>query len=165
MAFKQIAATALTASDSTAKEEPGVVRVEATGKQYRYVRNCGSATLPKGAAVNLVMGSAAYYKVCASRVNTDSLRNGPKNAPGGLLVGSIRKGQYGWAQFRGNYLGTTARIQNGPGKSGVRVGLRSGQTSRLQALSSTALVIHTVNMGVIVGGGSTSFAKGLYLFG
>ncbi len=53
MALKQIAATALTASDSTAKEEAGSVRTESNGKEYQYVRNCGSVTLPKGAAVNL----------------------------------------------------------------------------------------------------------------
>ena len=165
MALKQIAATALTASDSTAKEEPGQIRVEATGKQYRYVRNCSSKTLVKGNAVNFHLASGVYYQVHCSRPTTDTVRCGGKNAPAGILVGSIKKGNYGWAQIKGNFLGTTLRMGNGPGLTGSMFGLRCGQTTRVQALSGCAARALTVSMGVIIGTGSTTFCKGVLLNG
>lgn len=166
MALKQIAAGALTASDSTAKEEVGILRTEANGKAYRYVRNCGSRTYAKGAALTFVLASGNSYKVWGSRQSGMSLVANSWNAPAGILVGSIRKGQYGWAQIRGNFLGTSLRASGAAFFAGTKVGLCSGiNTTKCKILSTTGLMKARRAIGVMLARGSTTFMKGIHLYG
>jgi hypothetical protein len=167
MALKQIPPTALTASDSSAKEEVGAIRTESNGKEYRYVRNCGSRTYPKGAALSFVLASTNTYKVWGSRVVGNTTIAGSKNAPAGICVGSIRKGQYGWVQCKGNFLGTSLRTYtSGPHYKGVRIGLASGVNStKVAVLCTSALIKNTFAIGVSLSTGSETFLKGVHLYG
>jgi len=164
---KQISAGALTASDSTAREELGVLRAESNGKEYRYIRNCGSRTLPKGSALSFVLASANTYKAWGSRPVGNTNIAGGKNAPAGICVGTIRKGQYGWVQCRGNFLGTTLRTSiSGPHYTGARIGLASGVNSRnVRVLCTTNLMRREYAIGVSLATGSQTFLKGVHLYG
>ncbi len=166
MALKQIAAGALTASDASAKEEVGTLRTEANGKVYRYIRNCGSRTYPKGAALAFILASGNTYKVWGSRQSGRSSYAGSVNAPAGILVGSVAKGYYGWAQIRGNFLGTSLRASGAAFVAGCRVGLCSGiNTTKCKILSTSSLIKHRVAIGVSLAAGSSTFMKGIHLYG
>lgn len=95
--IKQVFKSSLTANDSSAQEELGVLRFEADGKAYRYVRAedqaiaIGEVVYPASAdpddwevTTDYAGGSATTKKVA------------------GVAIGTITDAYYGWVQVSGN---------------------------------------------------------------
>lgn len=89
--------TALTANDSTAKEQLGVIRWEysSTGgwKCYKYVQAAADTTVANGT----VLCYTDSTRTIASSDRTDT----QVNWPAGVGVGAITASYYGWIQIKG----------------------------------------------------------------
>lgn len=97
MAIKSLWATALTANDSTAKEELGSIRAEydstAGVRYYKYVQAAADTTGANGTAFAF---SDLYGNTVTSDVSDASV-----NQPAGVGIGTLTAEYYGWILVRG----------------------------------------------------------------
>ena len=99
--------TALTANDSTAKEQLGAIRAEWDGTQwkwYKYVQVAAGTTVANGTPLAYPTTNTA--RTIVSGTVADYLRN----RPAGVGVGAITASYYGWIQIKGPH---SAVITNG----------------------------------------------------
>ena len=89
--------TALTANDSTAKEQLGVIRAEFDTtygwRYYKYVQAASDTTVANGT----VLCYTNYTRTVVSSDRTDT----QANWPAGVGVGAITASYYGWIQLKG----------------------------------------------------------------
>lgn len=97
MATKQIWGTELTANDSTAQEEPGIIRWEYNAtyglRAFRYMQAAADTTVANGTA----LGYTDAYKFVCSSDRTDF----GANQVAGAGIGVITASYYGWVQCYG----------------------------------------------------------------
>jgi len=124
MPDKFIPATELTANDATSQEELGRTRLESDGKEYRYIQ-MKNGTGKTGNTV--VFNSSNNYQV------TRSASTARRSLFAGVLLGTLRKDRYGWAQIRGycTHVKTDTSVAAGHavGVGVVAVGLCSAVSS------------------------------------
>lgn len=97
MATKQIWGTELTANDSAAKEELGIIRWEYNStyglRGFRYMQAAADTTVADGTALAF---SDLYRKTCTSDIS-----DADNNQPAGVGIGAITASYYGWVQCYG----------------------------------------------------------------
>ena len=96
-ALKEVWGTELTANDSTAKEEVGIIRWEYNStyglRAFRYMQAAADTTVANGTA----LAYTGDYKFVCSSDRTDTLQNHRV----GVGIGVITASYYGWVQCFG----------------------------------------------------------------
>ncbi len=100
MASKHLWKTPLTANDSVAKEELGILRKEwnttdACFKTYRYMQAAADTTVANGTALGF---SDILRQVASLDVSNGDIE---ENMPAGVGIGTITAEYYGWIQTGG----------------------------------------------------------------
>jgi len=108
--IKQIFSSSLTANDSSAQEELGVLRFEADGKVYRYVRAEDQA-IAIGEVVYPASATAGEWEVSTDYTGGSSVAAKVV----GVALGTITDAYYGWVQVSGfsDMVRTNANVSAG----------------------------------------------------
>jgi len=95
--YHTIFKTELTANDSSAKDQLGIVRAEYSAtygwRYYKYVQAASDTTVANGTA----LAYTDYTRTVASSDRTDT----NVNLPAGVGIGVITASYYGWIQIKG----------------------------------------------------------------